>query len=156
MTEKAALFAELTAAVEEILAREDTRDARLQAVCDLLHDRVPRYDWVGFYLVPPGEPGQLRLGPYAGAATEHTHIAFGQGVCGQAAARAETVNVPDVRAEGNYLACSLETRSEIVVPLLRDGEVLGELDLDSHTRDAFQPADREFLESLAARISVLF
>lgn len=123
----------------------DDADARLQAVCDLLKEEVSHYDWVGFYLVDPNKDRELLLGPFAGAPTEHVRIAFGQGICGQAAERKQTFMVPDVSKETNYLACSPTVKSEIVLPILRQGEVMGELDIDSHTIDAFSEEDRAFL-----------
>lgn len=154
--DREALLGELEPEATRLLDGDGERDDRLQALCELLRERVPHYDWVGFYLVPPDEPGQLVLGPFCGAPTEHVRIGFGHGVCGQAAEREETVVVPDVRAEGNYIACSLDVRSEIVVPLFKDGAVIGELDLDSHTVDAFVQADRNFLERIAEGAARLF
>jgi L-methionine (R)-S-oxide reductase len=126
----------------------------LQAVVDLLHDRVEHYSWVGVYLVQ-GE--DLVLGPWKGPeATEHVRIPVGQGVCGAAAASGRTEIVDDVNADPRYLACFPSTRSEIVVPISREGRVVGEIDIDSDQPAAFGDADREFLErvaGLAARLS---
>jgi len=123
----------------------DDADARLQAVCDLLKEEVPHYDWVGFYLVDPNKERELVLGPFAGAPTEHVRIPFGYGICGQAAERKKTFMVPDVAREQNYLSCSPHVKSEIVLPVLRQGEVMGELDIDSNTLNAFSEEDRAFL-----------
>lgn len=131
----------------------DDADARLQAVCDLLKEEVPHYDWVGFYLVDPNKARELLLGPFAGAPTDHVRIAFGQGICGQAAERKQTFMVPDVSAETNYLACSPTVKSEIVLPILKAGEVMGELDIDSHTIDAFSEEDRAFLLKVCYAVS---
>ncbi len=97
----------------------------------------PTFNWVGIYVL---DGDTLELGPYIGAATEHTRIKVGRGVCGTAVERNEDLNVPDVAAADNYLACSVETQSELVV-LIRDqaGAVLGQIDIDSHTRNAFSP-----------------
>lgn len=122
---------------------------RLEAVCALLADGIDHFDWVGFYLVSPREPDTLILGPYVGEPTEHTRIAFGAGVCGRAALERATIEVPDVRAESNYLSCSLAVRAEIVLPLHHDGEFVGELDIDSHRPDPFTPDDRALLSALA-------
>jgi L-methionine (R)-S-oxide reductase len=124
------------------------RRAALQGICAALHDAVPRFDWVGFYLADPHAPRELVLGPFVGEPTEHVRIPFGRGVCGQAAERRETVVVDDVSKEANYLSCSAKVRSEIVLPLLRDGAVLGELDIDSHTPRAFTDGDRRLLEAV--------
>jgi GAF domain-containing protein len=127
---------------------------RLQALCAFLHDRVPHYDWFGFYIARRSE-SLLDLGPFAGENTEHVLIPFGRGICGQAAASRETFVVDDVSAASNYLACSLKVKSEIVVPVLDpvSGDVGGEIDIDSHEVAAFGPEDRAFLERLALRVA---
>ncbi|MFP4107062.1 MAG: GAF domain-containing protein [Phycisphaerae bacterium] len=140
---------ELLLAVRAICRRTDAeRDDVLQEICDLLQGKVPHYDWVGFYYAE-SVPRVLLLGPYAGAPTDHKQIPYGKGVCGQAAETEETIVVDDVTEEGNYLACSLDTQSEIVVPVMKDGAFVAELDLDSHTIGAFTAADRAFLEEVA-------
>ncbi|MFW6250451.1 MAG: GAF domain-containing protein [Alkalispirochaetaceae bacterium] len=129
---------------------EGTKDngTALQRIATYLQSEVEHYNWFGFYLTVPGSR-TLALGPYEGAPTDHLRIPFGRGVCGQAAEREETVVVDDVSAESNYLACSLETKSEIVVPIMRGERVLGEIDIDSHRKAAFDESDRGFLEELA-------
>ena len=125
----------------------------LQSVVDLLHDRVEHYSWVGVYLV---EGDDLVLGPWKGPeATEHVRIPVGQGVCGAAAASGKTEVVDDVNADPRYLACFPSTRSEIVVPISREGRVVGEIDIDSDQPAAFGDADREFLERVAELIAHL-
>jgi GAF domain-containing protein len=125
----------------------------LQTVVDLLHDRVEHYSWVGIYLV---EGDDLVLGPWKGPeATEHVRIPVGQGVCGAAAASGKTEIVDDVNADPRYLACFASTRSEIVVPISREGRVVGEIDIDSDQPAAFGDADREFLERVAESIAHL-
>ena len=110
----------------------------------------PRYTWVGIYLVDGDE---LILGPYLGKPSPHTRIPLGQGICGAAATARATIVVDDVNRDPRYLACSLETQSEIVVPIMRGGEVLGEVDIDSDSRAAFGPADQHLLEAVAALLS---
>jgi len=122
----------------------------LGSVCELLRNRIGRYDWVGFYLVAPGRGRTLRLGPFSGAPTEHVEIGFGRGICGQAADTGRTLVVADVSAEENYLACSPDVRSEDVVPVWHSGGLVGELDIDSHEPEAFCNRDRAFLERIAA------
>jgi GAF domain-containing protein len=132
--------------VNELLP-EIERATDLQTVVDVLHDRVEHYSWVGIYLV---EGDDLVLGPWKGPeATEHVRIPVGQGVCGAAAASGETEIVDDVNADSRYLACFPSTRSEIVVPISRDGIVVGEIDIDSDRPAAFGEDDREFLERVA-------
>lgn len=129
---------------------ESTTD-KLQKTAFLLDQEVPHYNWTGFYFHQDGKD-ELVLGPYVGAATDHTHIPFGRGICGQVAVSGETFIVPDVEAQDNYLACSLETKSEIVVPIFKNGQNVGQIDIDSHTPNAFSDDDQELLEWLAGEI----
>jgi GAF domain-containing protein len=112
----------------------------------LLQRERGHYNWVGVYLLQNGE---LVLGPYVGKATPHTRIPLNQGICGAAASTGQTIVVDDVNADPRYLACSLETRAEIVVPIQREGQVLGEIDVDSDMPAAFTAADRALLEGVA-------
>jgi L-methionine (R)-S-oxide reductase len=132
-----------------VAAAPDARAAMNQAV-RLLKDGVPQYTWVGIYLVDRNE---LVLGPYLGKPSPHTRIALGRGICGAAAAEKATIIVDDVNADARYLACSLETQSEIVVPIMQNDEVLGEIDIDSDRRAAFGPADLRLLEPVAALLA---
>lgn len=113
-------------------------------------EKLPQYDWVGFYMLDVSDPGVLLLGPYRGAPTEHVRIPVTKGICGAAVAQGDTVIVDDVSSDPRYLACSLETQSEIVVPLRANGEIVGEIDIDSNSRSAFGWEDRMFLEECAA------
>jgi len=108
------------------------------------------FNWVGIYVL---EGDTLVLGPYIGAETEHTRIAVGVGVCGTAVAENSDQNVPDVRDRENYLACSLETRSELVV-LIREpsGTILGQIDIDSHTPGAFGVEEEEAVRKVAREL----
>ncbi len=119
---------------------------------EIMARRLPRYNWVGFYMLDRADPQTLVLGPYRGASTEHTRIPVSQGICGAAVAQEATVIVDDVMEDPRYLACSLETRSEIVVPIRVRGKIAGEIDVDSHTLKAFGQPDRVFLEACAALI----
>jgi GAF domain-containing protein len=131
--------------------------ARARAICDLLRAEVPHYDWVGFYLVDPPGSRDLVLGPYSGAPTDHTHIPFGRGICGQAAEREETFVIQDVSQEDNYLACSVHVQSEIVLPMFAaDGALIGELDIDSHALAPFTDADETFLAAVCQAAAPLF
>jgi L-methionine (R)-S-oxide reductase len=119
----------------------------------LLHERMLKYNWVGFYMLDEtSTPPALVLGPFQGAMTPHTRIPLNQGICGAAASTGKTVVVDDVARDPRYLACSLETKSEIVAPVFRHGTVAGELDIDSHFPAAFGPEDREFVEYCAALV----
>jgi GAF domain-containing protein len=119
-------------------------------VVGLLKERVPAYTWVGIYRCAGDE---LLLGPFVGRPSPHTRIPLGRGICGAAATQKATILVDDVNSDPRYLACSIETQSEIVVPIMRNGEVLGEIDIDSDRRAAFGDADRRLLESVAALLS---
>jgi GAF domain-containing protein len=135
-------------------ATPTSRDA-LQALCSYLREAVPHYDWVGIYEAD-GNRRTLSLGPFAGDPTEHVGIPFGRGVCGQVAESQKTVLVDDVSLEGNYLSCSPNVRSEIVVPIMVGNRFVAEIDIDSHTESAFGPEDRRLLEALARMLSPLF
>jgi L-methionine (R)-S-oxide reductase len=122
----------------------------MQAMVTLLHDRMLKYNWVGFYLLEPGaQPPMLVLGAFEGAMTPHTRIPLNQGICGAAASSGQTVVVDDVRKDPRYLACSLETKSEIVVPVFVHGKIVGELDIDSHFAAAFTPEHQELVQHCA-------
>ncbi len=141
--------------VREIVDGPSDRNEKLKTICQSLRDGVAYYDWVGFYIVDASKR-DLVLGPFAGEPTEHVRIPFGKGICGQAAERKETFIVQDVSKETNYLSCSPRVQSEIVVPIFKNGEILGELDIDSHTLSPFTPEDREFLEDVCQMVSELF
>ena len=116
----------------------------------LLHRRMLKYNWVGFYMLEAGaNPPMLVLGPFQGAMTPHTRIPLNQGICGAAATTGKTVVVDDVTKDPRYLACSLETKSEIVAPVFVHGKVVGELDIDSHFPAAFSAEDQELVEYCA-------
>jgi L-methionine (R)-S-oxide reductase len=119
----------------------------------LLHEQMLKYNWVGFYMIDETvQPPVLVLGPFQGAMTPHTRIPLNQGICGAAASTGKTVIVDDVARDPRYLACSLETKSEIVAPVFRHGKVAGELDIDSHFPAAFSHDDRELVEYCAALV----
>ncbi|MGA7695392.1 MAG: GAF domain-containing protein [Candidatus Sulfotelmatobacter sp.] len=122
----------------------------MQSVCDLLHERMLKYNWVGFYMLEPGaQPPMLVLGAFVGAMTPHTRIPLNQGICGAAASSGKMIVVDDVSKDTRYLACSLETKSEIVVPVFVAGEVAGELDIDSHFSAAFGAQDQALVQYCA-------
>lgn len=146
------LLSLLLGKVEEIVQGPGERGEKLSFICSLLKDNIPHYDWVGIYFKGARE---LVLGPFAGEPTEHERIPFGKGICGQAAQRRTTLVVPDVARETDYLSCSPQVQSEIVIPLFKAGEFVGELDIDSHTLSAFASEDREFLEEAAKILSQL-
>lgn len=140
------MFDQLRKEIPLLLKRTEFKtEIRLQNVCELLKNTVPHYDWVGFYF-KNGDKEELKLGPYAGAPTDHTIIPFGKGICGQVAVSNQNFVVPDVKAQDNYIACSITVKAEIVVPLFIGGENIGQIDIDSNTLDPFTDEDERFLE----------
>ena len=113
-----------------------------------LDEEVSYYNWTGFYFMND-EKQQLEIGPYVGAYTDHTVIPYGRGICGQVAVSGKTFEVPDVHAQDNYLACSLATKSEIVVPIYKGENLVGQIDIDSHELDPFTQEDHDLLEAVA-------
>ena len=122
----------------------------MRTMVKVLHERMLKYNWVGFYMLEPGaNPPMLVLGAFEGAMTPHTRIPLNQGICGAAASSGQTVVVDDVGKDPRYLACSLETKSEIVVPLFVHGKVVGELDIDSHFAAAFTSEHQDLVQHCA-------
>ncbi|QBA64996.1 GAF domain-containing protein [Muriicola soli] len=140
------MFEKLQSKIPTLLQAENlSTDEKLKELCLFLKNEIPYYDWVGFYF-RNGEKEELKLGPYAGAPTDHEIIPFGKGICGQVALSNSNFVVPDVSAQDNYIACSISVRSEIVVPLFVNGKNIGQIDIDSETPDPFSEADERFLE----------
>lgn len=118
-----------------------------QRAVELLHESNPRFHWTGIYELYPDD--MLHLGPFVGAPTDHVFIGVGQGVCGTAVALKRNINLPDVSREPNYLACSQETKSELVV-LIRNGDrIHAQIDIDSHEYDAFDAASERLVQAVA-------
>jgi GAF domain-containing protein len=138
-----------------LTADQGDRNEKLKNLCQFLSDRVPYYNWVGFYFARH-EDRTLHLGPYVGAETDHTVIPFGKGICGQVAESNQNFVVPDVAAQDNYIACSFTVKSEIVVPLFVNGLNIGQIDIDSHVLDPFSEADERFLEFVNQQVARLF
>jgi GAF domain-containing protein len=135
----------------DAVRRADDGHAALRAAVEVLKAAVPHYTWVGIYLL---EGDELVLGPYLGKPSPHTRIPLGRGICGAAATERQTIVVDDVNSDPRYLACSIETKSEIVVPIMRGDAVLGEIDIDSDAPAAFGAADRAMLEAVAEAIAL--
>jgi len=146
----AARIEEVRNELTEVAERSRSAPELMQSVVRLLHDRMLKYNWVGFYLLELGaKPPVLVLGAFEGAMTPHTRIPLNQGICGAAASSGQTVVVDDVNKDPRYLACSLETKSEIVVPVFVHGEIVGELDIDSHFPAAFTPEHQALVQYCA-------
>ncbi len=146
-------YAAAERAIAEALAARPDRHEAFEATVRLLHAHLPHYTWVGLYLL---EGNELVLGPYVGEPSPHTRIPLDRGLCGAAAREGVTIVVDDVRADPRYLACSLTTQSEIVVPIRAQGRVVGEIDVDSDQRAAFSTRDRALLEKLAGWLGRYF
>jgi len=135
---------------DRLNAKAHTADELMAGITVLLNEQMLKYNWVGFYMLEPkANLPMLVLGHYRGAMTPHTRIPLNQGICGAAASSGKTVVVDDVKKDPRYLACSLETKSEIVVPVFVQGAVAGELDIDSHFPAAFGAHDRALIEYIA-------
>jgi putative methionine-R-sulfoxide reductase with GAF domain len=142
----------LRAEVEALVASDAPDDEVLEEVVRLVHEAHPRWDWSGIYLLVDGT---LVVGPFAGSEEppEHSRIEVGDGVCGTAVAQDRNQLVDDVRELDNYLACSLSTRSELVVLIREDGQIVGQFDIDSDERGAFTQEDEALLEELATVVA---
>lgn len=130
----------------------DNIEDKLLKVCQLLDAEIEYYNWTGFYF-RNGDKEELVLGPFVGAATDHTVIPFGKGICGQVAVSNETFVVPDVNEQSNYLSCSIDTKAEIVVPIIKDGKNIGQIDIDSYTHNPFTDEDKALLEWLCEEVA---
>jgi GAF domain-containing protein len=146
--DKAAAYAELAASLRALLDGEHDLVANAANLAALLYWSLPQLNWAGLYLVEPAS-GDLLLGPFQGRPA-CVRIPLGRGVCGTAAARRETVVVADVHAFPGHIACDSASNSEIVVPILRGGRLLGVLDLDSPVHGRFDATDARGLEALVA------
>lgn len=146
-------FTEVYQKVTELVAHNP--DELLLNVCKLLKQEVYHYDWVGFYILDE-KKNELVLGPFAGKPTQHTHIAVGKGICGQVAESCKTMVVQDVTQVENYISCGLDVQSEIVVPILKNGKFVAEIDIDSHSPAPFIPEDNEFLTKICALLADRF
>lgn len=141
--------------ISTVIAKENSQPEKAMAsICEILQQEVTYYDWVGFYF-KNGEKRELKLGPYVGEPTDHTIIPFGKGICGQVAESNKNFVVPDVHAQDNYIACSLTVKSEIVVPLFKNGENIGQIDIDSNTPDPFTEEDERLLEWVNEQVAAI-
>jgi GAF domain-containing protein len=147
---------ELKHEADQLALETKSADELMSGIVKLLHQRLPNYNWVGFYMIEKSlastQPPMLVLGAFQGASTPHVRIPLNQGICGAAASSGETVIVDDVHSDPRYLACSIETKSEIVVPIYVHGQVVGELDIDSHSPAAFANEDRDIVEHCASLV----
>jgi GAF domain-containing protein len=141
--------------VLEIISMRYEKYNSLKLISKILKEKVFHYDWVGFYIKDEMKNG-LVLGPYTGAHTDHTFIPFGKGICGQVAQNKKTMVVQDVSTVENYLSCSIYVQSEIVVPILKNGDFVAELDIDSHSPAPFTEKDSILLEKVCKELVRFF
>jgi GAF domain-containing protein len=141
---------QLLIAIRSAIAAAPNAKSAMRQTVQLLKDAMPHYTWVGIYLI---EGEELVLGPFIGKPSPHARIPLGRGICGAAATEKATIVVDDVNADPRYLACSIETRSEIVVPIMDGTTVLGEIDIDSDQPAAFGAADRALVEQVAGLLA---
>lgn len=144
------LLDEIVAALEAFAQTAENAEDLQKFAVETIAARLPAYNWVGFYMLDPTDANMLILGPFVGAPTQHTRIPVTEGICGAAVAQGQTIVVDDVRSDPRYLACSIETQSEIVAPVRVRGQIVGEIDIDSHQRATFSAEDRTFVERCAA------
>lgn len=145
---------EIKAKVIDIIDTNTFTEKTLQDICDYLKNEIDYYDWVGFYF-KNGEKQELKLAQFAGKSTEHTIIPFGKGICGQVAVSNKNFVVQDVTEQDNYISCGFDVKSEIVIPIFKNGENIGQIDIDSHHVSPFSEKDEELLEFVCKKVAEL-
>ncbi|MFD1315462.1 GAF domain-containing protein [Namhaeicola litoreus] len=140
--------------VSQIMKEMVSDNEKLDAICELLQSKVPYYNWVGFYFVN-GDRKELKLTNFVGKPTEHTLIPFGKGICGQVAVSNKNFVVQDVTEQDNYISCGFDVKSEVVIPIFKNGKNIGQIDIDSHHTAPFSEEDERFLEFVCTQVSQL-
>ena len=135
---------------QEFAKTSPTAHSLMEQMAKRLHQNMTRYNWTGFYLVDPADPGYLIVGPYAGSFTPNARIPLDTGLCGAAATSGKVTVVQDVSADPRYLAGSSLVKSEIVVPIFVDKKLTAELDIESYFANTFTQPEQQFVESCAA------
>ena len=146
------LYQDILKLSQAIIHSKNSVEDKMQSICDLLNNKLENYDWTGFYTADI-KNRVLHLGPYTGETSDHTTIPYGKGICGQAAETEKTFLIDDVSAESNYIACSIHVKSEIVVPIIKDGIMVGQIDIDSNTPAAFTNDDQHLLEQICTELA---
>ena len=147
------MYSSLLKHIESFLKETQSLQVGLDWVSTEIHQKLPNYDWVGFYFHHP-QKKELHLRAFAGKPTDHTIIPFGKGICGQVALSNQNFVVDDVSKQDNYISCSLEVKSEVVIPLFVNSKNVGQIDIDSNTPSAFDEKDVAFLEKVNALVSI--
>ncbi|MCD8416243.1 GAF domain-containing protein [Tenacibaculum finnmarkense genomovar finnmarkense] len=145
---------ELKNNIDIIAEKNNSKEEKLQEICDYLASEISYYDWVGFYF-KNGDKDELKLAQFNGEPTDHTIIPFGKGICGQVAVSNESFVVQNVQDQDNYISCGWKVKSEIVIPIFVDNQNIGQIDIDSHTVNPFT-ADDEFLLEYTCKKVALF
>jgi len=140
---------ELLLEIQEKARSASTVESLMEQISKSLHEKMTRYNWVGFYLVDPADPNYLVVGPFVGSFTPHARIPLSSGLCGAAATSGQSVVVQDVTKDPSYLAGSPMVKSEIVVPIFAKKKLAGELDVESYFADSFPKSEQEFIEACA-------
>jgi L-methionine (R)-S-oxide reductase len=145
---------ELLQEFQDLARTAPTAQFVMEHIAHRLHESMTRYNWVGFYLVDPADPGVLLVGSFAGSFTPNARIPIGAGLCGAAATSGQTVVVHDVSRDSRYLAGSALVKSEIVVPIFVKNKLAVELDVESYFASAFTKPEQDFVESCAAVVGM--
>jgi len=140
--------------INQIINREGSNSEKLQEICVLLKNTFSHFHWVGFYFVH-GNKNELKLSEFAGKPTEHNIIPFGKGICGQVAVSNKIFVVQDVSEQDNYISCGIDVKSEIVVPIFKNGQNIGQIDIDSHDLAPFSREDEALLEFICLKVASL-
>jgi L-methionine (R)-S-oxide reductase len=143
---------ELLAEFKKFVPTAPTAESLMERIAQRLHEKLARYNWVGFYLVSSEDPGFLLVGPFVGSFTPNARIPLNTGLCGAAATSKRTVLVPDVAKDPRYLAGSTMVKCEIVVPILVKNKLAAELDIESYFMGTFTPEDQQFVEACATLV----
>src|SRR5580698_1469335 len=141
---------ELLKEFQDFARTAPTAEALMERIAQRLHEKMTRYNWVGFYLVDPADAGVLLVGPFVGSFTPNARIPLGTGLCGAAASSGQTVVVDDVSKDPRYLAGSPLVKCEIVVPIFVRNKLAAELDVESYFASTFTKAEQDFVEACAA------
>ena len=144
---------ELLQELQSFAATAPTAQSLMERMVARLHEKMTRYNWVGFYLVDPADSGYLIVGPFAGSFTPNARIPLTSGLCGAAASTGKVVVVQDVTADPRYLSGSSMVKSEMVVPFSVKQKLAGELDVESYFADTFPKSEQEFVEACAAIVA---
>jgi putative methionine-R-sulfoxide reductase with GAF domain len=149
------LHKELLQEFQNFARSAPTANALMEDIVQRLHEKMTRYNWAGFYVVDPADPGYLIVGPYTGSFTPNARIPLSLGLCGAAATSGQVVVVKDVSTDPRYLAGSSMVKSEIVVPIFVKKKLAAELDVESYFTGTFTEAEQEFVEACASVVGSL-